>query len=108
MGEVGLAAGVGAPGGGVGARVPGVEVGVEVQNGNGLGVGSGEGAEGGQRDAVVAAEGDEFGVRVAGGVGEGEGPSGEELCVGGGHLVEGEGVVEGGDGDVAAVEDQGP
>ena len=108
MREVGLATGVGGPGGRIGAGVPGVEVGVEVEDGDGLGVGFREGAEGGEGDRVVAAEGDEFGVDVGWGVGEGKWTPGQELSVGGGHLVEGQGVVEGGDGDVAAVEDKGP
>ena len=37
-----------------------------------------------------------------------EGRAGAEFEEGGGHLVQGEGVVEGGEGDVAAVEDAGP
>ena len=106
--EVGLGARVGGPGGGIGAGMPGVEVRVEVEDGDGLGVGLAESAEGGKSDAVVAAEGDEFGVDVRWGVGEGQRAPGEELCVRGGHLVEGQRVVEGGDGDVAAVEDEGP
>ena len=74
--EVVLGAGVRGPDGGVGARVPGVEVGVEVEEGDGAGVGFGKGAEGGEGDAVVAAEGDEFGVRVGGGVIVAEGAPG--------------------------------
>ena len=83
--------------------IPGVEVGVEVQDGEGLLVDGVEGAEGGQRNAVVAAEGDEFWVRHV--FVEGRGTAGPELEEGFRHLREGESFVEGVDGDVGAVDD---
>lgn len=98
--------------------MPGVEVGVEVEDGDGLGVDLGEGAEGGESEGMVASEGYEFGLgpwwqlvvgglrlsfrlrfRVDGGV------AGTEFEVGFAHLTESKGIVEGCDGDVAAVED---
>ena len=84
----------GDPGGGVLARVPGVEVGVEVQEGDGGVVDGVEGAQRGEGDGVVAAEGDDFRVGVGGRVGEGERAPGEELGVGFGHLAEGQDVVD--------------
>ena len=62
-GAVGEIGGRGAaPGGRVGGGVPGVEVGVEVEDGEGLVVVDlGEGAEGTESDGVVTAEGEEFG-----------------------------------------------
>ncbi len=47
--------GVGGPGRRVFGRVPGVEVGVEMEDGDGLAVDLGEGAEGGEGERVVAA-----------------------------------------------------
>jgi len=47
-------------------------------------------------------------VGVAGRVGERERAAADELGVGGRHLVQCQGVVEGRDGDVAAIEDLGP
>lgn len=53
------------PGAGVFGRVPGVEVGVEVHDGDGA-VDFVQGAEGGEGDAVVAAEGEQFGLIAIG------------------------------------------
>lgn len=78
-------------------------MGVEMDDRDGLAVDLVEGPQRAERDAVVAAEGEEFGFAV--GVGGG---AGVQFEVGGGELLEGEGVVEGGEGDVAAVEDGGP
>ena len=66
-----------------------------------------------ERDGVVAAESDEAGkgfagLGVPGDIGIGRGGAGEEGVVAVFDLVEGVGVVVGGDGDVAAVEDGGP
>lgn len=52
---------------------------------------------------MVAAEGEEFGFAI--GV---RGGTGTEFEKGGGELLQGEGVVEGRERDVAAVEDGGP
>ena len=98
------------PGARIFGWVPGVEVGVEV-NYCYWTVDLVEGSQGREGDAMVAAEGEEFGD-VAVGVGgrfAGEwrgamGQVGERFA----HLTEGEGVVEGRDGDVAAVDDRGP
>ena len=83
--------------------MPRVEMGVEVHHRDGLFVDLVQSAQGRERDAVVATQGEEFRVRP-GRLSEGRG-AGVERQVGGGHLVEREGVVEGSDGDVAAVED---
>ena len=81
---------------------------VEMQDRDGRAVCLLQSSQGGQRDGVVAAERDELGVDVGGRVGVGPGAAGEELEVGFGHLAQGERVVEGRHGDVAAVEDRGP
>lgn len=78
--EVRLLAG---PGGGVLGRVPGVEVGVEVDDAEGRAVRLLEGAEGGEGEAVVAAEGDELGLVEDGG----DGGSLAQLGEGDGHLL---------------------
>ena len=83
--------------------MPRVEMGIKVYHRDGLFVDLVQRAKGRERDAVVAAQGEEFGVRP-GRVGEGRG-AGVEGQVGGSHLAEGKGVVEGGEGHVAAVED---
>lgn len=57
-----------------------------------------------QREAVVAAEGDELGL----GQGRRQRLPAAELAVGLGHLLHGDDVVHGRDGNVAAVEDGGP
>ena len=57
---------------------------------------------------MVSTKGDQFGMYVTFRVAVAEGSAGEEFQIGGGHLVEGQGVVEGCDGDVSAVENQGP
>ena len=78
-------------------------MGIEVHHRDRLSVDLIQRAQGRERDAVVAAQGEEFRVRP-GRVPESR-RAGVERLVGGGHLVEGEGVVEGGEGHVAAVED---
>ena len=95
------------PGAGVFGRVPGVEVGVEVDYCYGA-VDLVEGAEGGEGDAVVATEGEEFGnvaVGISRGLAVGWCGAVGEVGEGFAHLAKGEGVVEGRDGDVAAVDD---
>ena len=52
-------------GGGEGGGRPRVDVGVDVDGGDGA-VDGGEGAQNGERDAVVAAEGDDLGVGFTG------------------------------------------
>ena len=99
------------PGRGVLGGMPGVQVGVEVHDGDGPAVFGVQGTESGQGDAVVAAEGDEArGLEVRRGRGGRDGWRGAaaELQEGFAHLAEGESIVKGGDGDVAAVEDGGP
>jgi hypothetical protein len=81
---------------------------VKVQDGDWLAVGPGQGTQGREGDGVVATEGDEFGVDVRGWVGVGERTARQELEVGLGHLAESEGVVQGRDGDIAAVEEARP
>jgi len=99
---------------GVAHGVPRVEVRVEVQHRDGLPVDLVQRAQGGQGDAVVAAEGDQPGpaggdaLGAVRGVGGGGGGAGQQLQEGLVHLALGEAVVEGGDGDVAAVEQRGP
>ena len=104
----GLGGGAAAEDGGA----PGVEVGVEVDDGDGA-VGGVDAAEEGEGDGVVAAEGEEAGegftrLGGAGEVGGGGGGAGQEGVVAGFDLREGVGVVVGGYGDIAAVEDGGP
>jgi hypothetical protein len=76
---------------------------VKVKNGDWLAIGSLQGAKSGKGDGVIAAEGDEFRVDVRYGVGIGQWSPRQEFEVGFRHLADGEGVVEGCDGDVAAV-----
>ena len=98
------------PGGGVFGWVPGVEVRVKVHD-RYIPVYAVESAESRESDAVVAAEGEEFRDAAVGdgGLGVvGRGFAVGEVGEGFGHLAQGEGVVEGGDGDVAAVDYGGP
>ena len=88
-------------------RLPGVEVGVEVDDGDGA-VGLVDAAQQGEGDAVVAAEGDEAGEGGAGfgetgEAGVGVGFAREEGVVAGFDLLEGVGVVVGCYGDVCGV-----
>lgn len=84
-------------------RVPRIQMRIEMHHRHGPPIDPVQRPERGQRDAVIAAQGQEFGLGVRGvDLGGGAGAEFEE---GGCHLVQGEGVVEGGDGDVAAVED---
>lgn len=112
--EVGAVVDAGDLGGGTAKDLglPRVEMGVEVDHANGA-VGAVDGAQQGQGDGVVAAEGDDTrqGLAVlgrAGLVGVGLGLAAQDGVVAFLDLVEGVGVVVRGDGDVAAVEDSGP
>ena len=91
---------------------PGVEVGVEVDDGDGA-VGARDGAEEGESDGVVAAKGDEAGEGFAGlgvprQVGVGGWGARQEIVVALFNLPQCVGVVVGGDGYIATVEDSGP
>jgi hypothetical protein len=76
---------------------------VKMKNGDWLVVGSLQGAKSGKSDGVVAAKGDKFRVDVRCGIGVGEWSTGQEFEICFRHLVDGEGVVEGCDWDVATV-----
>jgi hypothetical protein len=76
---------------------------VKMEDCDWLAIGPLQGAKSGEGDGVIAAKGDEFRVDVRCGVGIGQWSPGQEFEVGFRHLADGEGVVEGRDGDVAAV-----
>lgn len=86
--------------------MPSVQVGVKMQNGNGLVVDLLQSSESCQRDAVVATQRDDFRVAVA--VMQGQRLACHQLGVRARHLVQRQCIVKGGHGDVATVEDPRP
>ena len=84
---------------------------IEVHDGDGLIVDGVEGAQGCEGYAVVAAEGDDSWVAHSSGCGKVGGAlavrrcSTPQLRQSGSYLLEGEGIVEGRNGNIAAVED---
>ena len=84
--------------------MPGVEVSVEMKDGNGLSVDLVEASKGGEGNGVVAPEGDDLGA----GSGGRERGAVADFQVSGCHLREGHGIVERRHRHVAAVEDLGP